>query len=133
MKSLPLSLVSVSTAFTIGVLREMTLGLLDSEDISVQTTTLVAAAICTVLLYFGFRWRRVQMHLGQVLSSYLTSMATTASVVISFSIPRLIFQDQGAVDFIATLLVAVVMALIVAAALAKFYRGSTPQSPEDLH
>lgn len=132
MKSLPLYLVSVSTAFTIGLLREITMGLLDGEDLSAQIATLVIAAPVTVLLYFGFRWSSVTMHLGQVLSSYLISMATTASVVVSFSVPRLIFQSEGAVGFGVTLLVAVVIALIVGATLAKFYRGSTPQSPEDL-
>lgn len=132
MKSLPLYLVSVCTAFTIGLLQQITLGLLDGENVSAQTATLVVAAPVAVLLYFGFRWSSVTMHLGQVLSSYLISMATTASVVVSFSVPRLIFQSEGAVGFGVTFLVAVVIALIAGAALAKFYRGSTPQSPKDL-
>lgn len=133
MKWFPLYSVSILAAFTIGLLQQIMQGVLGGEDISAQTATLVVAAPCTVLLHFGFRWSTVPIHLGQVLSSYRISMATAASVVVSYSAPRLIFQGEGAVGVSVTLLVAGVIAVVVGAALAKFYRGSTPESPEDLH
>lgn len=86
-----------------------------------------------MLLYFWFRWANVSLHPGNVLNGYVASGVTVASIVIAFTLPRLIFRDATLPDVGITTIVAVAIAFIATAALAKFYRGSPPESPEDLY
>lgn len=131
-KALPLYCLCVMAAFTIGLLQEIARGVLGGQDVSAEAAATVVAAPCTVLFYFGFRWSGVSLHLGHVLSSYLASIVTVASTVIAFALPPLIFNHASLTDFIIAILVAAVIAAIAAAGLAKFYRGSSPESPDDL-
>lgn len=131
-KSLPLYFLSVTVAFTIGLLQEIARGVLGGQDVSLETAALVVAAPCTVLLYFGLRWSGVSLHLGQVLSSYFASIVTVASAVIAFALPPLIFNNSTLADLVIAIVVAAVIAGIAAAGLARFYRGSTPEKPDDL-
>lgn len=128
-KSLPLFLLSVTVAFTFGLLQEVARGVLGGQDVSLETAATVVAAPCTVLLYFGLWWSGVSLHLGQVLSSYFASVVTVASAVIAFALPPLIFNDSTLTDGVIAIVVAAVIAAIAAAGLAKFYRGSTPDDP----
>lgn len=122
-----------STAFSIGLLRTTAQLMLDDQPhASAPLVTCLIVGPLTVITYFAMRWSGKKLVFGTFLASPARVFLSSLVAAFLYALPGLIFEGEGPLGFIVTLLITMSIALLLAITVARFLRRQVPDTPEDL-